>query len=351
MCRSLENAVAPEDDPVFHEFVDLTWLDPEHLDERALAGAVAVLEAARQFDCPHELSRTTSSFRAELRHGWDGEAPVAAVHRDAFGRVVGVLAVHLPRRDNRHAGYLEITVDPEDRRRGLGRTLYEAGVERLRQEGRTLVLFDCFDIPHSQAFAKSIGADRASAEVKRRQHVMRHDADRRGHHLSLAETGAADYELLRMPETIPDHMMPAVVEMAAAINDAPTDDLDVEDEVYTPERMLGYRESQRAHRRRTYQLVARQVSSGVLAGHTVVGVESEQPWYGHQFDTSVLADHRGKRLGLLLKIGMLSWLAEAEPQLRVIDTWNAASNHHMIAVNQILGYEVVATATRYQSHV
>ena len=28
---------------------------------------------------------------------------------------------------------------------------------------------------------------------------------------------------------------------------------------------------------------------------------------------------------------MMLWLAEAEPQLRAIDTWNAESNDHMIA--------------------
>ncbi|HEU4910767.1 MAG TPA: GNAT family N-acetyltransferase, partial [Actinomycetes bacterium] len=113
----------------------------------------------------------------------------------------------------------------------------------------------------------------------------------------------------------------------------------------------GFEAAQLAHGRRMRQLVARHKESGVLAGHTVVGVESDRPWYGDQFDTSVLREHRGHRLGLLLKIGMLRWLAEVEPQLRMIDTWNAGSNEHMIAVNEALGYEVVATATEYQRHL
>ena len=330
--------------------MDLTWLDPAHLDEGDLAGAVAVLEAARRVDCPHELSRPASSFAAELRHGWDGDPPVAAVLRDAR-RVTGVLAVHLPRRDNRHLGYLEITVDPECRRQGIGRALYETGVRRVRDEGRRLVLLGAFDLPCSDGFAKAIGVDRASADVKRRQHVQRLDPSRLERDFAAAEAVSGGYELFRMPEDIPDDLIPAVVEMVAAINDAPTDDLDVEDEVFSAERIRAFRVAQRAHRRRTYQLVARHRDSGELAGHTMVGVEREQPWYGHQFDTSVLAAHRGHRLGLLLKIGMLRWLADAEPQLRVVDTWNAASNDHMIAVNEALGYEVVATATEYQTHL
>ncbi|MGH8939767.1 MAG: GNAT family N-acetyltransferase, partial [Actinomycetes bacterium] len=121
--------------------------------------------------------------------------------------------------------------------------------------------------------------------------------------------------------------------------------------VFSPERIRAFEVAQKAHGRRMYQLVARHRETGVLAGHTVIGVESEQPWYGSQFDTSVLAAHRGHRLGLLLKIGMLRWLAEEEPQLRILDTWNAASNDHMIAVNEALGYQVVATGGEFQRYL
>ena len=34
-----------------------------------------------------------------------------------------------------------------------------------------------------------------------------------------------------------------------------------------------------------------------------------------------------------------------------LDTWNAASNAHMIGVNEALGYQVIATATGFQRHL
>jgi antitoxin component of RelBE/YafQ-DinJ toxin-antitoxin module len=37
---------------------------------------------------------------------------------------------------------------------------------------------------------------------------------------------------------------------------------------------------------------------------------------------------------------MLEWLAEAEPQMSHIVTFNAAVNEHMIAVNEKLGHRV-----------
>lgn len=327
------------------------WIDPERPDERAVAGAVAVLEAGRVADSPHELPPTVTSFVAEIRHGWDGEPPLAAVSRDGSGRVVGVLQLSMPERDNRHLGYVEVCVDPVVRRSAVGRFLVGAAIERLRAEGRTLLLVGGWDTPHGTAFAKALGLDAAMAEVKRRQDLRRLDTARLDRLYAEAELAAADYELFRMPRPIPDELMPGVVTMVAAINDAPLDELDVEHEVFTPERLRGFEAAQDAHRRRMHQLVARHKESGVLAGHTIVGVESDRPWYGDQFDTSVLREHRGHRLGLLLKIGMLRWLAEVEPQLRMIDTWNAGSNEHMIAVNETLGYEVVATSTEYQRHL
>jgi hypothetical protein len=85
-----------------------------------------------------------------------------------------------------------------------------------------------------------------------------------------------------------------------------------------------------------------------LAGHTVVGVDVERPWYASQFDTSVVRAHRGNRLGLLLKIGMIRWLATEEPQVRILDTDNAASNSYMIAVNDLIGYRVIGSEYEYQ---
>jgi RimJ/RimL family protein N-acetyltransferase len=58
--------------------------------------------------------------------------------------------------------------------------------------------------------------------------------------------------------------------------------------------------------------------------------------------------HRGHRLGLLLKIAMMRWLAEAEPQLELLETWNNADNRFMISVNELLGYRLSNTFATYE---
>jgi GNAT superfamily N-acetyltransferase len=332
--------------------VQLTWLDREHLDDRDVAGAVALLEAARLVDSPHQLvGPTVFSFGTYLQHGWDGDPPHAALARDDKGRVVGVLQVTLPHWDNTHLGFVEVTVDPLARRQGIGRRLFEAGVDRVRAEGRRLVLTDCWADSPGVPFAEAMGMERAATGVQRRQDLRTLDWPRLDAEYAAAEARADGYELVRIAGPTPEEMLSDVAAMTAAINDAPIDDLDIEDEVFTPERIRTFEAARLAAKDRIYRVIARERATGALGGHTMVGVDSEHPGYAGQYDTSVVRAHRGHRLGRLLKIAMLQWLADEEPQLRTLDTWNAASNAHMIEVNEVLGYQVVANGVEWQRHI
>jgi hypothetical protein len=76
-------------------------------------------------------------------------------------------------------------------------------------------------------------------------------------------------------------------------------------------------------------------------GYTDIGVNVEQPRVGYQWDTIVLAEHRGHRLGLLLKLANLELLVRTAPGVELVNTWNAEINSHMIAVNEALGFRPV----------
>lgn len=331
--------------------MQLRWVRPQEVDAHPVDTALAVLEAARCADSPHELPLTRTRLLARLQHGWDEDPPELVLAQDDSGRVVGLAEVSLPVRDNNHLGFVELTVDPSVRRKGLGRALFAAAVERIREDDRTLVVSEFFDHPHGRGFATAMGLEPAMASAQRRLDVWRLPRGRLEELWVEARDASADYELLRLTDTVPEELVPGMVAMTAAINDAPLDELRLEDEVFSPERLAGFRRAQAAAGRRIYQLVARHRVSGELAGHTVVGVEGEQPYFAQQFDTSVVAAHRGHRLGMTLKAGMLRWLADAQPALRTIDTWNASSNAHMLAVNEALGFRVVATATVVQREV
>jgi RimJ/RimL family protein N-acetyltransferase len=69
-------------------------------------------------------------------------------------------------------------------------------------------------------------------------------------------------------------------------------------------------------------------------------VQPGRPEWGWQDITAVTRQHRGHRLGLLVKVAMIELLADREPGLRRIVTYNSEVNEHMVAVNERLGYQV-----------
>ena len=88
-------------------------------------------------------------------------------------------------------------------------------------------------------------------------------------------------------------------------------------------------------------------ATGEMAALTEVAINPEHPDWAFQQLTAVTRAHRGHRLGLLVKTVMLEWLASAEPRVERVATGNAASNKHMIAVNEALGYEVAEPGYRH----
>ena len=328
--------------------MDLIWLDPDNLDRRAVASAVALMEAARQVDRPFAPGTTLTSYLAYLRYGWDGEPPSAGLAYDPDGRLVGILYLYLPRRDNTHVAEVTVYVDPVARRRGIGRALFSQGVDLAREKGRRLLLSSCIDGTAGVGFLEAMGLERGLEEVFRQLDVASLDWTRLEREAEAAWPHAKAYELVRMPVPTPDELLDDVAAMAAAINDAPTGSLEIEDEVITGDRIRAYEQAQVAANRRLYRVVARHRDSGELAGQTVAAVDGERPWFAYQHDTSVVRSHRGHRLGLLLKIEMLRWLREEEPQVRRMDTDNAADNAHMIAINERLGYRVVGRYVEWQ---
>jgi GNAT superfamily N-acetyltransferase len=267
------------------------------------------------------------------------------------GVPVARASLSTPERDNLHLAWLELQVLPEHRRHGHGSVLLDHLVQQARTLGRSTLTVGAWDSEAARGFADEHGLERKAQAIHRRQHLAEVAPDIVTKLYDEAARVAVDYELVRILGRLPAGLTEAMVELSAAINDAPTDDLDIEDEVMSPGRLEAYETAVIEQGNRLYRLVARHRGTGELGGHTVVAVEEQRPALAEQHDTAVARAHRGHRLGLLLKAGMLRWLAEAEPQVETIDTWNAESNDHMIGVNELLGYRVMGRALEFQKAI
>jgi GNAT superfamily N-acetyltransferase len=318
--------------------------------DTALVGEVVALRNARKaLDSPWSHPDTEAWWAHWLTHGWDGDVPRAFVGITE-GRVVAAGELTFPTYDNPHWADLGVDVLPAVRRRGYGSALMGRLLDEVRAAGRRSPAMGGWDSVATRGFAAHHGFSPKLVEVSRRHVLADTDWETVGRLRDEAAAHAGDYELLRIAGRTPPDLLPAVAEMTAAINDAPNDELDLEPEVFTPERVEKYEQSTEATSR-LFRVIARHRATGTLAGHTVVTVERDRPWIGEQDDTSVVGAHRGHRLGLWLKTEMALWLHEAEPQLATIDTWNAKSNKHMIEVNEALGYQVLGESVYFQTEL
>ena len=98
---------------------------------------------------------------------------------------------------------------------------------------------------------------------------------------------------------------------------------------------------------RTHLNVVAVAPDGEVAGFTELSLLPDSPAV-EQWDTIVLAAHRGHRLGMRMKLANLVALADLDPSRDRIYTWNADENEHMLAINVALGFRPFALESTWQ---
>src|SRR5690349_17182597 len=116
--------------------VDIAAVDPA--DQRSIEAYHAVAAAARAADIPDFPPLTLREVIGSLRHPFPSKESVHLLAQ-VDGSPAGTLDIGFPLKDNLHVAHVEVTVHPEQRRRGLGRRLYEIALDEARQRGRKVV--------------------------------------------------------------------------------------------------------------------------------------------------------------------------------------------------------------------
>jgi len=318
---------------------ELVRWDPA--DTAALRGCRAAWGAALDIDDPDGSRMSELALAGWLRLGFMGDPAEAWFIRGSEpGSVAGLYRLELPDLENREWASLVIVVDPAARRQGLGRRLLRHAAERAAAAGRSVLGGEVRDGSAGDAFAAAAGAKPGIAGGIRRLDLRTVPAGRFARLHAEAAPAAAGYSLVRWTAPTPPEYLESLARVLNAYADAP------HDEGHEAEAWDGERVRERADAwlaaagARGYTVAAVHDASGELAAMTELSVSPDDPAWGHQGLTAVTRQHRGHRLGLLLKTAMLEWLAEAEPALERIDTGTASANAHMIAVNDLLGFEL-----------
>ncbi|WP_051108002.1 GNAT family N-acetyltransferase [Actinomadura atramentaria] len=308
-------------------------------DDRRYAEFHDAYEASHDLDC---LIPWTAREKRVLLEPDPYERCAALLARDDAGRVVGGGSATLPRRDNLTFAYLQVWTLPDRRREGHATAVLAALEDAARAAGRTKALIGA---------ASPVGAERPAAPAFAAARGYEFDLRDAVRELPLpADPPDAPvdpaYRLASWPGVIPDAYVAEWARLRHILTEeAPSGDAGIENEHWDAERVR-HQERLRERQGRDAWVTVAVAPDGTLAGHTELSLPRGSD-EAHQWDTLVLPEHRGHGLGLAMKAANLRAAAPLLAGRRRITTWNAASNAPMIAVNEALGFRLIAWEDEY----
>lgn len=274
----------------------------------------------------------------------------------ADGRFVGRMGVDFPREPGSRTATWLIELITEVWGRGIGSAAYEHLERVVRDHGRHVLQSWA---EHPQAPGARLEPPTGFGTIPR-DHIarfyLRHGYtleqvdrcsafDLRGSFahveqlLAEATAAASGYRVVQWFAPTPAEFVDGYAWMKSRmITDAPAADLEFDEETWDAARLARH-DSLYTDAGRTLQVTAAQhVATGELCAFNELVIGKDRTEASSQEDTLVLKEHRGHRLGLLVKCaGLLSWREIAPASPRVI-TYNAEENRPMLDINEEIGF-------------
>lgn len=342
-----------------HSGLSLVPIRPS--DDGAIRDWYELRRAATSADQPQDPPPCPQYELGRVRHPWPGQDETVWVARlddldptAGGGRVVGGCLLQLPTLDNLRNAAGHVLVAPGYRRQGIGRALLAHLVTEATRHGRSRLIAEVDQPLDPEApdpasrFAVAGGAVCALQMTRRRLDVATVDPAGLAGLDEQARAKSPGYSLVHWVGATPQRRLADMAYLTGRMStDAPMDDLQWEAESYDSARM---RERDAVCLARGCHIVTTGAldEGGRLVAFTRISGYPGARWYAEQWDTIVAPEHRGHRLGTLIKVANLGYVRQHRPELRVIDTWNADSNPYMVGINEAMGFRAHSRLGEWQ---
>lgn len=276
------------------------------------------------------------------------------------GRVVGRAGIDLPQEAGSRIAFWQVELLREAWGRGIGTAAYALVERTAREHGRSILQSWAShpeaDGPHLDAPTGfgSIPDDHAARFYRRHgyalEQVERNSAfDLTGSYdgvrrlLSEATAAAEGYRVVQWSPPTPAEYAEGYAWMKSRMStDAPAADMEFDEETWDAGRIAVHDARYTDSGRLLLVTAAQHIATGELCAFNEIAVGADRREASHQEDTLVLKEHRGHRLGTLVKCaGLLAWRDLVPESPRVL-TYNAEENRPMLDINEALGFAPIA---------
>ncbi|MDN3935008.1 MULTISPECIES: GNAT family N-acetyltransferase [unclassified Arthrobacter] len=355
--------------------IEQLWI-PDSLEGEDAADFIAAVEVGRKVRMAtwgtDDLAYAPQEKLLEMADPYERQVILVA---KVDGRIVGTVDIALPLADNTELAEFTLDILPDFQGHGVGRQLLEAAEHFARDEGRRIILIDTnhpgVTLADQSAGQLIPGAGLGYVPLNSRevefarltgytlQHIEQFSACTLPLDSQLVadlqaeaeEANAGRYRLHHWTDRCPDRWLEAVALLENRAGDGGVPEQEEDALVFDGELLRETEDVAIAQGRRTVVTAVEEIASGTLVGLTTISVLGLRPDVVFQDDTVVLAEHRGNKLGLLIKLANMERLSEQFPDARVLYTWNAPENRYLLTVNQKLGFTTAGVTGLWQKEL
>ncbi len=272
------------------------------------------------------------------------------------GECVGRMGVDIPLEEGSRVAYGLIELLPRVWGRGIGTAAHELIVQKTRDEGRTVLQawaerpeasgerieaptgFGSIPRDHVARFLLGLGYSLEQVE-RVSAYDLQQSPDRLEELFRDAAEHATGYRIVQWQPPVPAEHADGYAWMKSRMStDAPAAGLEFDEQAWDADRIAQHEARYLDGGQTMLVTAAQHIETGALCAFNELVAGEDLTAASFQEDTLVLKEHRGHRLGMLVKTaGLLRWRALVPDSPRLI-TYNAEENRPMLSINEAIGF-------------